>query len=64
MEHLLAKLSYLQLFVRVEKVLTKVATYVFKVDEIILYNDEKLTKLNYDDLRLNVKCQRKVVTAM
>ena len=54
MEHLLAKLSYLQLFVRVEKVLTKVTTYVFKVDEIILYNDEKLTKLNYDDLRLNV----------
>ena len=64
MEHLLAKLSYLQLFVRVEKVLTKVTTYVFKVDEIILYNDEKLTKLNYDDLRLNVKSQRKVVTAM
>ena len=64
MEHLLAKLSYLQLFVRVEKVLTKVATYVFKVDEIILYNDEKLTKRNYDDLRLNVKFQRKVVTAM
>ena len=64
MEHLLATLSYLQLFVRVEKVLTKVTTYVFKVDEIILYNDEKLTKLNYDDLRLNVKFQRKVVTAM
>ena len=37
--------------------------YAFKEDKIILYNDGKIIKLNYNGLLLNVKFQRKVVAA-
>ena len=39
-------------------------TYVFKEDEIILYDDEKIIKVDHDDLLLNVKFQREVVATM
>ena len=39
-------------------------TYVCKQYEIILYDDEKIIKVDDDDLLLNVKFQRKVVAAM
>ena len=39
-------------------------TYVFKEDEIILYDDEKIIKVDDDDLLLNVKFQREVVATM
>ena len=39
-------------------------TYACKQDEIILYDDEKIIKVDDDDLLLNVKFQRKVVAAM
>ena len=37
--------------------------YAFKEDEIILYNDGKIMKINYNGLLLNVEFQRKVVAA-
>ena len=39
-------------------------TYVIKEDGIILYDDEKIIKIDDDDLLLNVKFQRKLVAAM
>ena len=39
-------------------------TYVFKEDKIILYDGEKIIKVDDDDLLLNVKFQREVVATM
>ena len=39
-------------------------TYVIKEDGIVLYDDEKIIKIDDDDLLLNVKFQRKLVAAM
>ena len=39
-------------------------TYRFKEDEIKLHDDEKMIKVDDDDLLLNVKFQREVVAAM
>ena len=38
--------------------------FVFKKDEIILYYDKKIIKVDDDNLLLNVKFQREVVTVM
>ena len=39
-------------------------TYVFKEDEIILYDDENIKRVNDNDLVLNVKFQREVIAVL
>ena len=57
-----------ELLVRAEEVLAKVkghfTTYVFKEDEIILYDDENIKRVNDNDLVLNVKFQREVIAVL